>query len=126
MYEKFFCKILKDILISLVITYFLLLVPELVLPGIVSSHFSPKYLLAAIVLVGLAFSRLGQKFKAAEKTKFRAISRNLLNIILFIIAIMLVLSLYKMKLWQIAVTVIIALALLVGAEKILAEEETES
>jgi len=123
MWQKFFSKIVKDLLISLLITYFLLLVPELVLPGIVSSYFSPKYLLALLLLVGLIFSQLGRKFKTTENPKFQAISRNLLNIILFLIAIMLILSLYKMKVWQIAFVTAISIPLLIGAEKILIKKE---
>jgi len=113
----------KDLLISLVITYFLLIIPELILPGIVSSHFDPKYLLAIIFVVGFLFTEFGKSLKIAEKSKFQAISRNLLNIILFTIALMLVLSLYKMQIWQIAVVVIISIPLLIGAENILIKEK---
>ena len=123
MWQKFFSKIAKELLISLLITYFLLLIPELVLPGIVSSYFSPKYLLVLLLLVGLVFSQLGRKFKNAENPKFQAISRNLLNIVLFLIAIMLILSLYKMKIWQIAVVTIVSIPILIGAEKVLIKKE---
>jgi len=123
MWQNFFSKITKDLLISLLVTYFLLLVPELVLPGIVSSHFSPKYLLVLILLVGLVFSQLGKKTKTTENSKFQAISRNLLNIILFLIAIMLILSLYKMQIWQIAIVTILSIPLLIGAEKVLIKKE---
>jgi cell division protein FtsW (lipid II flippase) len=100
-------------------------VPELVLPGIVSSHFNPKYLLAIILILGLVFSWLGKKYPAKENIKFRAISRNLLNIILFVVSVMLVLGLYKMKIWQIAVVLALSIALLVSAEKILISESDE-
>jgi hypothetical protein len=123
MWQKYSYKLTKDLLVSLVITYFLLIIPELVLPGIVSSHFDPKYLLAIIFVVGFLFAEFGGLFKVAEKAKFQAISRNLLNIILFTIALMLVLSLYKMQIWQIAVVVIISIPLLIGAENILIKEK---
>ncbi len=123
MWQKYSYKLTKDLLISLVITYFLLIIPELVLPGIVSSHFDPKYLLAVIFIIGFFFAEFGKSFKTAEKTKFQAISRNLLNIILFTIAIMLVLSLYKMQIWQIAVVTVISIPLLIGAENILIKEK---
>jgi cell division protein FtsW (lipid II flippase) len=122
--QKFFLKLTKDLLASLIITYFLLLIPELILPGLVSSHFNPKYLLIFILLLGLIYSKSGgSKLKKPENPKFQAISRNLINIILFIIALMLILSLYKMKIWQIAVVVIISLPLLLTAEKILIKEK---
>lgn len=114
---------MKDLLVSLVITYFLLIIPELILPGIVSKYFDPKYFLTAIFAVGFLFSEFGKSFRAAEKTKFKAISRNLLNIILFTIAVMLVLSLYKMQIWQIVVVVVISIPLLIGAENILIKEK---
>jgi hypothetical protein len=123
MWQKYSCKLTKDLLISLVITYFLLIIPELILPGIVSSHFDPKYLLAIIFIIGFFFAEFGKPFKTAEKSKFQAISRNLLNIILFTIAMMLVLSLYKMQIWQIAVVVVISIPLLIGAENILIKEK---
>jgi len=123
MWQKYSCKIVKDLLVSLVITYFLLIIPELILPGIVSSHFDPKYLLAIIFIIGFFFAEFGGLLRVAEKSKFQAISRNLLNIILFTIAMMLVLSLYKMQLWQIAVVVVISIPLLLGAENILIKEK---
>ncbi|MFH0930101.1 MAG: hypothetical protein V1814_02505 [Candidatus Moraniibacteriota bacterium] len=123
MWQKYSYKLTKDLLVSLVITYFLLIIPELVLPGIVSSHFDPKYLLAIIFVVGFLFAEFGKSFRAVEKAKFQAISRNLLNIILFTIALMLVLSLYKMQIWQIAVVVVISIPLLIGAENILIKEK---
>lgn len=123
MWQKYSYKLTKDLLISLVITYFLLIIPELVLPGIVSSHFDPKYLLAIIFVVGFLFAEFGKSFRTAEKARFQAISRNLLNIILFTIALMLVLSLYKMQIWQIAAVVIISIPLLIGAENILIKEK---
>lgn len=123
MWQKYSYKLAKDLLISLVITYFLLIIPELILPGIVSSHFDPKYLLAIIFIIGFFFAEFGKPFKTAEKSKFQAISRNLLNIILFTIAMMLVLSLYKMQIWQIAVVVVISVPLLIGAENILIKEK---
>jgi len=123
MWQKYFYKLAKDMLISLVITYFLLIIPELILPGIVSSHFDPKYLLAIVFLIGFFLAEFGKPFKATEKAKFQAISRNLLNIILFTIAMMLVLSLYKMQIWQIAVVVVISIPLLIGAENILIKEK---
>jgi len=123
MYRKFFSKLTKDLLAALIATYFILLIPELVLPGIVSSRFNPKYLLIFILLLGLAYSKFDVKTKKLENPKFRAISRNLINIILFVIAIMLVLSLYKMKIWEIAVVIAISIPLLVSAENILIEEK---
>jgi hypothetical protein len=122
MWQKNFFKITKDLLISFIITYFFLLIPELVLPGIVSSHFNPKYLLIAIVLLGILYSRLGKNFKKVESQKFEAIARNLINIILFLIALMLFLSLYKMKIWEIVLVVVISIPLLLGAENILVKE----
>lgn len=119
MYKIFFSKIARDLLIALIATYFILLIPELILPGIVSSHFDPKYLLALILLLGLAYSKLGSRLKKPENQRFQAISRNLINIILFIIALMLILSLYKMKTWEIAIVVAISIPLLIGAENIL-------
>lgn len=120
--EKFFHKISKDLLISFIITYFLLLVPELVLPGIVSSYFNPKYLLALILILGLVFSWLGKKYPARENIKFRAISRNLLNIILFVVLVMLALSLYKMKIWQILIVLALSIVLMISADKILVSD----
>jgi hypothetical protein len=123
MYQKFFSKIAKDLLTALIATYFILLVPELVLPGIVSAHFNPEYLLIFILLLGLAYSKLWIKTKKPENPKFQAISRNLINIILFLIAIMLILSLYKMHIWEIAVVIAISVPLLIGAERILIKGE---
>lgn len=123
MYHKFFSKIAKDLLVVLIATYFILLIPELILPSIVSSHFDPKYLLAFILLLGLAYSKYGMKLKKPENPKFQAISRNIIHIILFVIALLLVLSLYKMKIWEIAVVVVISVPLLIGAEKILINGE---
>lgn len=122
-WKLFWQKISKDLLISLVITYFLLLIPEIVLPGIVSSHFNPKYLLAAILLLGLTWAWLGKDGKEKESAKFNVISRHLLHVILFVIAVMLVLSLYKMKIWQIFVVTAFSLALVIAAGNILVEEE---
>jgi hypothetical protein len=123
MYQKFFSKIAKDLLTALIATYFILLVPELVLPGIVSAHFNPEYLLIIILLLGLTYSKFGRQIKKPENPKFQAISRNLINIILFVIAIMLILSLYKMHIWEIAVVIAISVPLLIGAEKILIRGE---
>ena len=123
MYKRFFSKIARDLLIALIATYFILLIPELILPGIVSSHFDPKYLLVFILLLGLAYSKLGGRLQKPENQKFQAISRNLINIILFVIALMLVLSLYKMKIWEIAIVVVISIPLLIGAENILIKEK---
>jgi len=122
MYRDFFSKILKDLLVALTATYFLILIPELILPGIVSSHFNPKLLLVLILVLGIVFSKLKASSKKPENPKFQAISRNLINIILFVIVIMLVLSLYKMHLWQIAVVVAVSIPLLLAAEKILVKE----
>jgi hypothetical protein len=122
MYQKFLSKIAKDLLTALIATYFILLVPELVLPGIVSAHFNPEYLLIFILLLGLAYSRFGKHIKKPENPKFQAISRNLINIVLFLIVIMLILSLYKMHVWEIVVVIAISIPLLVGAEKILIKE----
>jgi hypothetical protein len=123
MWQKYSYKLTKDLLISLVITYFLLIIPELILPGIVSRHFDTKYFLAAIFVIGFLFAEFGKSFKTSEKSRFQAISRNLLNIILFTIALMLILSLYKMQVWQIATVVIISIPLLIGAENILIKEK---
>lgn len=125
MWQKFFTRLIKDLLASLIITYFILLIPELILPGIVSSHFNPKYLLIAILVLGLVFSWLGGKYHAAENPKFRAISRNLLNAVLFVIAIMLILSLYRLKVWQILVVLVFSIPLLVGAENILVKDKIQ-
>ena len=113
----------KDLLVSLIITYFFLLIPELILPGIVSSHFNPKYFFILIVLVGLIYSRLGKGFREVENQRFEAISRSLLHIILFLIALMLFLSLYKMKIWEILIVIFVSLPLLIGAENILIKEK---
>ncbi|OGI26434.1 MAG: hypothetical protein A3J76_00545 [Candidatus Moranbacteria bacterium RBG_13_45_13] len=116
--RTFLHKITRDILISFVITYFLLIVPELILPGLISSHFSPKYLLVAILLLGWLYAWQGQRYPQAESVKFRAISKNILNIILFVITLMLLLSLYKMKIWQILIVTIFSVALVVAAGNI--------
>jgi hypothetical protein len=126
MYKKFFSRVAKDLLTALIATYFLLLVPELILPGIVSSHFNPKYLLIFIIVFGLAYSKFGEKIGKNDNMKFRAISRNLINIILFLIAIMLILSLYKMKLWEIAVVVAVSIPLLIATESVLITENQRS
>jgi hypothetical protein len=119
----FFQKITKDLLVSLLITYFFLLIPEIVLPGIVSSHFSPKYFLVLILALAWLHVWLGRKNPAPlENIRFRAISRNLLNAMLFIVAAMLVLSLYKMNVWEIAVTVAFSLGLMIATENMLFEE----
>lgn len=123
MYKIFFSKIARDLLIALIATYFILLIPELILPGIVSSHFDPKYLLALILLLGLVYAKFGSRLKKPENQRFQAISRNLINIILFLIALMLILSLYKMKIWEIAIVVAISIPLLIGAENILIREK---
>jgi len=123
MYKKIFSKIAKDLLTALIATYFILLIPELILPGIVSSHFNPEYLLILIIFLGLAYSKFGTKTGKTDNPKFQAISRNLINIILFVIVIMLILSLYKMKAWEIAVVVAISIPLLIGAENILIGEK---
>jgi cell division protein FtsW (lipid II flippase) len=97
-------------------------VPELVLPGIVSSFFNPKYLLILILILGLIFSRLGEKYPAKENIKFRAISRNLLNIILFVVLVMLALGLYKMKVWQILIVLALSIVLIISADKMLVSD----
>jgi hypothetical protein len=117
--EKFFLRITKDLLISLIITYFLSLIPELILPGVVSSHFNPKYLLFFILILGMVFFWLGKKYPVQEKLRFQAISKNLLGVILFIVMVMLALSLYKMKIWQILVVLSLSLAIIISAEKML-------
>ncbi len=122
-WKTFWKKISRDLLISLVITYFLLLIPEIVLPGIVSSHFNPKYLLLAILALGLAYAWLGKGQKPAENAKFNSISRHLLHIILFVITVMLVLSLYKMKIWQILIVTAVSVALVATAGNMLIKEE---
>lgn len=119
----FFQKISKDLLVSLLITYFFLLIPEIVLPGIVSSHFSPKYFLVLILALAWFHVWLGRKNPVpSENIRFRAISRNLLNAMLFVVAAMLILSLYKMNVWEIAVTTAFSLGLLIAAEKMLLKE----
>ncbi len=123
MYRKFFSDITRDLLIALIATYFMLLIPELILPGIVSDHFNPEYVLIFILLLGLVFSKIGRKSETAENTRFQAISRNLLNIILFVIALMLILSLYKMNIWEIAVVIAISIPLLISAENILVNKK---
>jgi hypothetical protein len=117
--EKFFFKITKDLLIALIITYFLSLIPELILPGVVSSHFNPKFLLFIILILGMVFFRLGKKYPVQEKLKFQAISKNLLGIMLFIVMIMLALSLYKMKVWQIIVVLVLSFTVILSADKML-------
>lgn len=123
MYRKFFSKIVKDLLAALIATYFILLIPELILPGIVSAHFNPEFLLALILLLGLPYSMYGVNLQKSENSKFQAISRNLLNIILFVIALMLILSLYKMKVWEIAIVIAISIPIIIGAENILIKEK---
>ncbi len=122
--QKFAYKISKDLLTALIIIYFFLLIPELILPGIVSSHFSPKYFLLLLIAVALLHSWLGRHNSApAENNRFRAISQNLTSTVLVVSGVMLVLSLYKMKLWQIAVVTVFSLALFVTAENMLVKEE---
>lgn len=121
--RKFFQRISKDLLISLTITYFFILVPEIILPGIVSSHFSPKYMLVTILLLGLLYAWLAKGQREKEGAKFNIVSRHLLHIILFVITIMLVLSLYKMKIWQIAVVTILSISLVFAAGKMIVREE---
>jgi len=68
---------------------------------------------------------LGKKNPAPpENVRFQAISRNLLNAILFVIAAMLILSLYKMGIWEIAVTAVFSLGLMIATENMLIREET--
>jgi cell division protein FtsW (lipid II flippase) len=124
--REFFFRITKDLLVSLIITYFFLSIPELILPGLISSHFNPKYLLVFIIALGWLFAFQGKGNAPRENTKFRAISRNLLNLILFVVTVMLVLSLYKMKLWQIAIVTAFSIALFVAAEKMFVSREEES
>lgn len=121
--KLFFQKVIKDLLVSLIITYFLILIPELILPGLVSSHFSPTYLLVAILILGWLHARGTQKQAREESARFRTVSRNILNVVLFIVTIMLVLSLFKMKIWQIAVVTALSVALIVATENILIREE---
>jgi hypothetical protein len=123
-WHNFFQKISQDLLIALLITYFFLLIPETILPGIVSSHFSPKYFLVLVLTVAWLYVWLsGKNPPQEENIRFRAISRSILNAILFIVTAMLVLSLYKMKIWQIIVVTIFSLALLIAAEKMLIAEK---
>jgi cell division protein FtsW (lipid II flippase) len=123
-WNKFFQKITRDILIAFLITYFFLLIPEIVLPGIVSSHFSPKYFLVLVLAVAGLHTWLSQKNLPPENNlRFRTISKNILNAILFVIAAMLILSLYKMSVWEIVVTVALSMGLLVSTGKMLLEEE---
>lgn len=124
-WEKFLFKISRDSLIALIIVYFFLQVPELVLPGIVSSHFSPKYFLILLILTALLFIWLGKKTQPVrvENKRFRAISRNLINVLLSVSAVMIILSLYRMQIWQIAIVTIFSLTLFIAAETVLIEEE---
>ncbi len=123
-WKNFFQKITRDILIALLITYFFLLLPEIVLPGIVSVHFSPKYFLALILLLSWTHLRLFEKNSPPENNvRFRSISKNILNAILFVIAAMLVLSLYKMKIWEIALITVFSMGLFITMKKMLIEEE---
>jgi hypothetical protein len=123
-WEKFFYKISKDILIALLATYLFLLIPELILPGIVSEHLSPNIVLALIVIDAFIYAWLGRKFPSREENiRFGAISKNLFNSLLVIITVMLVLSLYKMKVWQIAIVVIFSIVLLISIEKLLLEDK---
>jgi cell division protein FtsW (lipid II flippase) len=124
--REFFFRITKDLLVSLIITYFFLSVPELILPGLISSHFNPKYLLVFIIALGWLFAFQGKGNVPRENIRFKAISRNLLNLILFVVTVMLVLSLYKMKLWQIAIVAAFSIALFVAAEKMFVSREEES
>lgn len=120
----FFQKTTKDLLVSLLTTYFFLLIPEIVLPGIVSSHFSPKYFLVLVLAVAWLYVWFGKKNPAPpENVRFRAISKNLLNAILFIVAAMLILSLYKMNIWEMAVTTAFSLGLVIATENMLIKEE---
>ena len=120
--RQFSKKITRDLLISFLITYFLILIPEIVLPGIISSHFNLKYFLVAILGLGLLYILQNGESHPAESSKFRAVSRNILNIILFTITIMLFLSLYKMKLWQIFVVAVFSVFLVSVAGKMLGKE----
>ena len=123
-WQKFFYKLSKDLLISLMITYFFLLIPELILPGIISSHFSPKYFLALLIAVAWLFAWLAKSYgPPRENIRFGAISRSLLNALLVVITFMLILSLYKMKIWQIIVVSLFVLFLFVAAEKMFVSEE---
>jgi len=123
-WQKFCYKLSKDLLISLMITYFFLLIPELILPGIISSHLSPKYILALLILVAWLFAWLAKNFgPPRENIRFRAISRSLLNGLLVVITIMLILSLYKMKIWQIIVVSLFVLFIFAAAEKMFISEE---
>jgi cell division protein FtsW (lipid II flippase) len=119
-WNKFLLSILKDLIISLAITYFILLIPEIILPGLVSSHLSLKYLLAFILLLGLAYSLINSKQASPEvNPKFRAISKNILNILLFLIFTMLLLSLYKMKFWEVILLSALSLLIFISLENIL-------
>lgn len=124
-WEKFFFKVSRDSLIALIVVYFFLEIPELVLPGIVSSHFSPKYFLVLLILAALVFIRLGKRSQPArtENRRFRAISRNLINVLLCVWAVMIILSLYRMQIWQIAIVTIFSLTLFIAAENMLIKEE---
>lgn len=123
-WSNLFQKITRDLLISLLIAYFFLLIPEIILPGIVSSHFSPKYFLILVLAVAWLHAWLGRKNSTLqENIRFRAISRNILNAILVVVAVMLVLSLYKMKIWQIIIVAVFSIALLIAAENMVVKEE---
>jgi hypothetical protein len=123
-WDTFFYRISRDALISLLIAYFFLLIPELILPGIVSSHLSPKYVLWLVIVAAFVYAWLGSKPPPVrENIRFKAISKNLLNSLLVVITGMLVLSLYKMKIWQIAIVVVFSVALLISMQKMLLEKE---
>lgn len=123
-WNNFLYKITKDLLVSLLITYFFLLIPEIVLPGIVSVHFSPKYFLVLILVIAWLHVWFARKNPAPqENILFRAISRNLLNTVLVVVTAMLFLSLYKMKIWEIFIVTIFSVALLIAAENMIVKEE---
>ncbi|MFA5871280.1 MAG: hypothetical protein WC858_01020 [Parcubacteria group bacterium] len=125
-WKKFFISILKDLTVSLIVTYFILIIPELVLPNLVSSHVSLKYLLALIVLLGLAYSLLAEKKTRPETNpKFRSISQNILNILLFLIFAMLLLSLYKMRFWEVVLISALSLLFFISLENILFSEKKD-
>jgi cell division protein FtsW (lipid II flippase) len=119
-WHKFFIALLKDLIISLVITYFILLIPEIILPGLVSSHLSLKYLLTIVFILGLIYSLLNSKQAQPETNpKFRSVSQNILNILLFLIFVMLLLSLYKMKFWEVVLLSALSLLIFISLKNIL-------
>ncbi len=123
--SKFVYLICRDFLSALIIVYFFTIVPELILPGIVSPIVSPKHLLSVILILGFVTAYLAKKGNLAirENIQFKSISHSLISIILFIITILIVLSLYQMRWWQIIFTTLLSIILLIYMQKMLIIEE---